>query len=82
MMYREDGSTSFAGLERIVGRLGNRLGSFVLQHTGIFEGGVAKAHYAVVPGSGPGELRGLRGEGDFASGHAPQYPMALDYDFE
>ena len=82
MMYREDGSASFVGLERIVGRLGERSGSFVLQHIGTFEGGVAKAHYVVVPGSGTGELRGLRGEGNFALGHAQQYPLLLDYDFE
>jgi hypothetical protein len=82
MMYRADGSASFVGLERIVGRLGGRSGSFVLQHSGVFEGGVAKAAYFVVPGSGTGELRGLRGKGDFASGHADEYPMTLDYDFE
>jgi hypothetical protein len=82
MMYRADGSASFVGLERIVGRFGGRSGSFVLQHSGTFEGGVAKATYFVVPGSGTGELRGLRGEGSFASGHAQDYPMTLDYDFE
>jgi hypothetical protein len=82
MMYRADGSASFVGLERIVGRLGGRSGSFVLQHSGVFEGGVAKATYFVVPGSGTGDLHGLRGEGSFASGHAQEYPMTLDYDFE
>lgn len=82
MMYRVDGSASFIGLERIVGRLGNRSGSFVLQHSGAFESGVAKATYFVVPGSGTGELSGLRGEGSFAAGHAQEYPMTLDYDFE
>jgi Protein of unknown function (DUF3224) len=82
MMYRTDGSASFIGLERLVGRLGGRAGSFVLQHSGTFEGGVAKATYFVVPGSGTGELHGLRGEGSFASGHAQQYPITLDYDFE
>jgi hypothetical protein len=82
MMYRADGSASFIGLERVVGRLGGRSGSFVLQHSGTFEGGVAKATYFVVLGSGTGDLRGLRGEGSFASAHAQQYPMTLDYDFE
>lgn len=82
MMYRADGSASFVGLERIVGRVSGRSGSFVLQHSGVFEGGVAKATYFVVPGSGTGDLLGLRGEGSFASGHAQDYPMTLDYDFE
>ncbi len=34
MMYRNDGSASFVGFERIIGRIGNRKGSFVLQHIG------------------------------------------------
>jgi hypothetical protein len=82
MMYRTDGSASFIGLERVVGRLGDRLGSFVLQHSGTFEGGTAKATWFVVPGSGTGDLRGLRGEGGFASAHAEQYPIIFEYDFE
>jgi hypothetical protein len=83
MFYGEDGSASFVGLERIVGRVGGRSGSFVLQHSGTFEGGSVKSTYRVVPGSGTGELRGLRGEGSFTlTGHAQDYPFTLDYDFE
>jgi hypothetical protein len=81
MVYRPDGSANFVGLERIVGRLAGRAGSFVLQHSGTFEGGTAKVTWLVVPGSGTGELRGLRGEGGFASGHAQRYPITLDYEF-
>jgi hypothetical protein len=82
MMHRADGSASFVGLERVVGRVGDRSGTFVLQHTGTFEGGTAKATWFVVPGSGTGDLSGLRGEGGFASAHAEKYPVTLDYDFE
>ncbi len=82
MMYRADGSASFVGLERLVGRLGGRSGSFVLQHTGTFEGGAARATWVVVPGSGTGDLRGLRGDGGFAFAHAERYSMRLDYDVE
>ena len=82
MAYREDGSATFVGLERVMGRLGGRSGSFVLQHSGVFEGGTAKATWFVVQGSGTGDLRGLRGEGGFASGHQQHYPVTLDYDFE
>ena len=81
MAYRDDGSASFIGLERVVGSIGDRSGSFVLQHSGTFEGGVATDTWFVVPGSGTGELRGLRGEGGFASAHADEYPITLDYDF-
>ena len=47
MMYRTDGSASFVGLERIVGKIGDKAGSFVLQRTGVFEGGQAKESYTV-----------------------------------
>ncbi len=82
MIHRDDGSASFVGLERVVGRVGDRSGSFVLQHSGTFEGGTAKATWFVVPGSGTGDLRGLRGEGGFASAHADDYAITLEYDFE
>ncbi len=82
MIHRDDGSASFVGLERVVGRVGDRSGTFVLQHSGTFEGGTAKATWFVVPGSGTGDLRGLRGEGGFASAHAEDYPITLEYDFE
>jgi hypothetical protein len=82
MMYRTDGSASFVGLERFAGRIGGKAGSFVLQRTGVFEGGVAKETYTVVAGSGTGELRGLRGEGSTALGHGTEYPFALTYELE
>jgi hypothetical protein len=80
MMYRGDGSATFVGLERVVGRLAGRTGSFVLQRTGVFEGGQAREIYSVVPGSGTGELHGLRGEGSSAVGHGTEFPFALNYE--
>ena len=77
MLYRNDGSATFVGMERVVGHIGRRRGSFVLQQTGTFQGGAASATWSVVPGSGTADLKGLRGEGGFASGQA-----TLDYDFE
>ena len=80
MMYRADGSAVFVGLERVVGQLAGKTGSFVLQRAGEFEDGVAKESYAVVSGSGTGELKGLRGEGATAVGHGMEHPMALNYE--
>ena len=82
MMYRDDGSANFIGLERITGQIGDLAGSFVLEHTGTSDGSIATATWSVVPGSGTGDLRGLRGEGGFSSGHAESYPMTLDYEIE
>jgi hypothetical protein len=80
MMYRSDGSATYVGLERFVGRLAGKAGTFVLQRTGVFEGGQAKESYVVVDGSGTGELRGLRGDGTSALGHGSQYPFLLNYE--
>jgi hypothetical protein len=80
MMYRSDGSATFVGLERITGRIGDRAGSFVLQRTGVFEGGQAKESYSVIPGSATGELRGLVGDGTSAVGHGSEHPFVLDHE--
>ena len=80
MMYRSDGSATFVGLERVVGRLGGRTGGFVLERSGVFEGGMARERYVVVAGSGTGELEGLTGEGRSAVGHGLEHPFTLDYD--
>ncbi|MGH7483475.1 MAG: DUF3224 domain-containing protein, partial [Longimicrobiales bacterium] len=69
MMYRADGSATFVGLERVVGRIGGKTGTFVLQRTGIFENGQAKESYSVIPGSATGDLLGLEGDGNSAVGH-------------
>jgi hypothetical protein len=82
MMYRSDGSATFVGLERIDGRIGDRTGSFVLQRTGAFEGGLAKETYSVVPGSATGDLRGLSGDGSSSVGHGMEHPFVLNYEVE
>jgi hypothetical protein len=80
MMYRSDGTATFVGLERVVGGIAGRTGSFVLQRTGIFEGGQAKESYSVIAGSATGQLSGLRGEGRSILGHATEYPFTLNYE--
>ena len=80
MMYRSDGSATFVGLERIVGHVAGKAGSFVLHRTGVFENGVAKESYFVISGSGTGELQSLRGEGTSAVGHGTEHPLTLKYE--
>jgi len=82
MAYRSDGSATFVGLERVIGRIGDKRGAFVLQRTGVFESGQAKESYTVVAGSGTEELHGLRGEGSSAVGHGMEHPFTLSYEFE
>jgi hypothetical protein len=63
-----------------VGRIAGKSGSFVLQRTGIFEGGVANESYFVIPGSATGALHGLLGDGTSAVGHGMEHPFALNYE--
>jgi hypothetical protein len=80
MMYRSDGSATFVGIERVVGRIAGKAGSFVLQRSGVFEDGQAKESYSVIPGSATGDLQGLRGDGSTAVGHGMEHPFSLSYD--
>jgi len=80
MMYRADGTAVFLGFERFTGRLAGRSGTFVLQRTGAFEGGVAKESYSIVPGSATGDLKGLTGGGTSAVGHGTEFPFALEWE--
>src|SRR5713101_7162478 len=60
--YDSQGSAHYVGLEQIIGKIGTRAGSFVLQVTGSYdvETGLAKAAWSVVPGSATEALRGLK----------------------
>jgi hypothetical protein len=83
--YRDETSGSFTGLERVIGHIDGRSGSFVLQHSGTFDGRTAKGEWFVVPGSGTGDLHGLRGEGvyEWQGEDGDQHVCyTLDYDFE
>jgi hypothetical protein len=60
-----DGSASFCGIERVVGSVAGRNGSFLLQDAGTVSGSVVTGGWFVVPNSASGELTGLRGEGGF-----------------
>ena len=82
MMYNADGTAAFVGLERIVGRLGGKSGSFVLQRSGSYDGKLAKETYSVVPGSGTGQLTGLSGQGSSSAGHGKENPITLDYELD
>src|SRR5579871_6120903 len=62
---RDDRSASLVSLQRFSGKLGGRQGTFVLQGQEIVKNGKIKATWFVVPGSGTGDLSGLRGEGGF-----------------
>jgi Protein of unknown function (DUF3224) len=80
MCYRPDETADFVGLQRIVGQLGGRSGSFVLLQTdGTFDGTEAMARVSVVRGSGTGDLTGLSGTGGFSAPRGGEPTIRLDY---
>jgi len=85
MAYPDDNSinaiVSYVGLQRVVGHIGDRSGSFVLQHSGTYENSTPRDTWFVVPGSGTEDLRGLRGEGGYVAQDSQPISFTLDYDF-
>ncbi len=81
-ILRDDKSASLVSVQRFRGKLSGRQGTFVLQGSEIVENGKIKATWFVVPGSGTGELSGLRGEGGFEGEFGQGSDGTLDYWFE
>jgi hypothetical protein len=82
MIYRQDGTANYVGLQRVAGSLGGKSGSFVVESNGAFDGGEAKGTWSVIAGSGTGELAGLKGEGTFVSPLGEKATISLDYAIE
>jgi Protein of unknown function (DUF3224) len=79
MAYADDGSAAFVGVERIVGMIGGRTGTLVVQHVGAYESGAATAQLHVLGGCGTGELAGATGTGGFVADPAGSVELTLDF---
>ncbi|HMC58748.1 MAG TPA: DUF3224 domain-containing protein [Candidatus Solibacter sp.] len=56
------GSAGYVAIERVIGALHGRTGTFVLQHTATMTRGAPQLSVGVVPDSGTGQLAGLAGK--------------------
>jgi hypothetical protein len=81
-VLRDDKSACLVSMQRFRGKLDGRQGTFVLQGSEIVENGKIKAIWFVVPGSGTGDLSGLRGDGGFEGDFGKGSDGTLDYWFE
>jgi hypothetical protein len=81
-LQRADKSSSQVSLQRFSGALKGRRGTFVLQGSETVTHGQIKASWFVIPGSGTGDLTGLRGEGGFKGAFGKGSDGWLDYWFE
>jgi len=82
MAYPSENSAFFVGMERVTGRIGDRSGTYVLQHSGTFSNGTATDIYTVVSGSGTGDLAGIHGEGRNLTTHEEPHRFTFTYRFE
>lgn len=63
------GGAAYVAQERVVGTMGGRKGTFVLEHRATQVGSGEPVTWAgIVPGSGTGELAGVSGEGTLGHG--------------
>jgi len=76
---RPDGSASFVGMERFVGTVGGKKGSFILEDVGTLTGDQVNGSWSIVPGSGTGELAGISGDGGFKAKLGQHASITLDY---
>jgi len=57
------GSRAYSGFEQVTGTVAGRTGTFVLRHAAEGDATGGWMTWTVLPGSGTGELAGVRGEG-------------------
>jgi hypothetical protein len=55
------GSAGYVAIEKVVGELGGRKGTFIFQHSGTMDRGQSHLSVAVVPDSGTEVLAGIKG---------------------
>ncbi len=80
MTYRLDGTAEFLGHHRVLGKVGQHAGSFVMRATGSYDGSVARTDFEVIDGSGSGELAGISGSGAASAGHGSTGTYRLELD--
>src|SRR5215469_15153007 len=80
MAQAPEGSAAYVGMERIVGAVNGRAGSFVLHHSATADRGAQSASWTVVPDSGTGKLRGIRGQARIDITSDGGHTFTLDYD--
>jgi hypothetical protein len=80
MVSAPEGSAAYVGFERIECRLAGRSGSFVLHHNATQSSVGQSATWSIVPDSGAGELKGLRGDAQITVAPDGTHTLTLAYD--
>ena len=80
VMTSTKGSAGYVAMEIVNGALGGRKGTFALQHSATMNRGQPQLSVTVVPDSGTGELRGLKGSMQIRI--EPDGKHFYDFDYE
>ncbi len=72
------GSAGYVAIEHFTGSVGEKSGSFVLQHSGVMNKGDARLAVTIVPDSGTGEMAGISGTLEIDNDEG-RHSYALDY---
>ena len=78
----DSGGTGYVALERITGMVHRRSGSFAVLHVGTMTEDGQWARWPISPGSGTGELAGIKGEARIEIAADGAHTLFLDYELE
>lgn len=78
-VYTGPQTADIYGLERFSGRVDDKHGTFIFEHKGKFEDGIADIVLEIIPRSGTGELHGIEGNIHFHAGMEEKYPIVLHH---
>ena len=79
--YRPDGTARYAGYDRLVGRVGDRSGSVVVEVNGTYDTTGLNATTSVVGGTGLGDFADVRGTGTVSAPAGGTMTVTLDLEF-
>jgi len=76
-----EGSMGYIGVERVIGTLHGKKGTFVMQHSATMNRGVGAISVVILPDTGTGELKGI--SGSLSVEITPEaHKYTIDYELE
>ena len=73
-------AAAYVGFDRLDVTVDGRRGSFVIRHSALMHAGGGDAAWDIVPGSGTGDLVGIRGTSTVTRHDDGSHTYAIDYD--
>jgi len=80
MAYTSADRAHFVGIQRIVGAIGGKKGSFLAETTGDFDGTMARWRASIIANSGTDQLAGISGHGSFQAPHGSKAEYRFEYE--